>query len=90
MDNCVRENKNKYVLGFLSLLVEKNIFTEVRKIMYSVHFNFYCDSHYNSLTPSQFLGLSTIGTLKYCCTNFNYFSDTTQYYYSDTNDVILL
>lgn len=48
MDNCVRENKNKYVFGFLSLLVEKNIFTEVRKIMYSVHFNFDCYSHYNS------------------------------------------
>ena len=29
MDNCSRENKNKYVFGFLSLLVELNIFTEV-------------------------------------------------------------
>ena len=29
MDNCVRENKNKYVYGFLLLLVELNIFTEV-------------------------------------------------------------
>ena len=29
MDNCVRENKNKYVLGFLSLLIEKRIFNEV-------------------------------------------------------------
>ena len=31
MDNCVRENKNKYVFGFLAMLVEMNIFTEVRK-----------------------------------------------------------
>ena len=29
MDNCVRENKNKYVLGFLALLVEKGLFAEV-------------------------------------------------------------
>ena len=29
MDNCSRENKNKYVFGFLAILVELNIFTEV-------------------------------------------------------------
>lgn len=29
MDNCVRENKNKYVMAFLSLLVEIEIFSEV-------------------------------------------------------------
>jgi len=29
MDNCVRENKNKYVYAFLSLLVEMNLFLEV-------------------------------------------------------------
>lgn len=29
MDNCVRENKNKYVFGFFLWLVEKEIFTEV-------------------------------------------------------------
>ncbi len=29
MDNCVRENKNKYVMGFCALLVEAGIFTEV-------------------------------------------------------------
>ena len=29
MDNCVRENKNKYVMAFLSLLVETGIFYEV-------------------------------------------------------------
>ena len=29
MDNCVRENKNKYVMGFLALLVELEIFVEV-------------------------------------------------------------
>ena len=29
MDNCVRENKNKYIYGFLSWLVEKKIFAEV-------------------------------------------------------------
>ena len=29
MDNCVRENKNKYVFGFLALLVEMDLFTEV-------------------------------------------------------------
>lgn len=29
MDNCSRENKNKYVFGFLSLLVELDIFSEV-------------------------------------------------------------
>ena len=33
MDNCVRENKNKYVFGFLALLVELNIFKEVCVIM---------------------------------------------------------
>ena len=29
MDNCTRENKNKYVFGFFLLLIEMNIFTEV-------------------------------------------------------------
>lgn len=29
MDNCVRENKNKFVMAFLALLVEKQIFIEV-------------------------------------------------------------
>lgn len=29
MDNCVRENKNKYVFGFLAYLVEVGIFSEV-------------------------------------------------------------
>lgn len=29
MDNCVRENKNKYVMAFLSLLVEIGMFSEV-------------------------------------------------------------
>ena len=29
MDNCVRENKNKYVMGFMCYLVEKDIFAEV-------------------------------------------------------------
>ena len=29
MDNCVRENKNKFVFGFMALLVEMNIFSEV-------------------------------------------------------------
>lgn len=29
MDNCVRENKNKYVFGFFSLLVQLEIFSEV-------------------------------------------------------------
>ena len=38
MDNCVRENKNKYVLGFLSLLVEKKIFSEVN-ISSTTHLN---------------------------------------------------
>lgn len=31
LDNCGRENKNHYVLAFLSLLVELDIFQEVRK-----------------------------------------------------------
>ena len=36
MDNCTRENKNKYVYAFLQLLVELDIFTEVNMtyIMY--------------------------------------------------------
>lgn len=29
MDNCVRENKNKYVLGYLSWLVERGVFEEI-------------------------------------------------------------
>ena len=32
LDNTVRENKNKYVLGFCALLVEKRIFKKVRTI----------------------------------------------------------
>ena len=33
MDNCVRENKNKYVMAFLALLVELGIFSEVIKYL---------------------------------------------------------
>lgn len=29
LDNCMRENKNRHVLGFLSLLVEERVFEEV-------------------------------------------------------------
>ncbi len=29
MDNCVRENKNKYVFAFMILLVELRLFDEV-------------------------------------------------------------
>ena len=29
MDNCARENKNQMVFGFMDLLVEQDIFTEV-------------------------------------------------------------
>lgn len=36
MDNCVRENKNKYVMAFLSYLVEIGLFTEVSIIYYYV------------------------------------------------------
>lgn len=32
MDNCVRENKNKYVLAFCAVLVQLGIFTEVTLI----------------------------------------------------------
>lgn len=31
LDNCNRENKNRYVLGFLSLLVQEKLFEEVRQ-----------------------------------------------------------
>jgi hypothetical protein len=30
MDNCVRENKNKYVLGYLSWLVQRRVFDEIQ------------------------------------------------------------
>lgn len=32
LDNCNRENKNKYVLGFLSLLVQERLFEEVKHL----------------------------------------------------------
>ena len=31
MDNCVRENKNKYVMGFMTLLVHLGIFSQVNE-----------------------------------------------------------
>lgn len=36
MDNCVRENKNKFVLGFLSYLVEIGVFCEVRILLLKI------------------------------------------------------
>jgi hypothetical protein len=30
MDNCVKENKNRYLLAFLSLLMAKKVFEEVK------------------------------------------------------------
>ena len=35
MDNCVRENKNKFVMAFLALLVEKRVFVEVSYVKLS-------------------------------------------------------
>ena len=35
LDNCGRENKNKYLLGFCALLVTKNVFKKVPVILYS-------------------------------------------------------
>lgn len=32
LDNTARENKNQYVMGFLALLVEMNVFKEVRHL----------------------------------------------------------
>ena len=32
LDNCGRENKNQFVLAFLSLLVQQGVFAEVRNI----------------------------------------------------------
>ena len=32
LDNCFRENKNKYILSLCSLLVEKGIFRKVREV----------------------------------------------------------
>ena len=29
MDSCYRENKNKYIMGFMAYLIEENIFKEV-------------------------------------------------------------
>ena len=29
MDNCYRENKNKYIMAFMAYLIEENIFKEV-------------------------------------------------------------
>ena len=34
MDNCVRENKSKYVLGFLALLVEREVFVEASYLQF--------------------------------------------------------
>ena len=40
MDNCGRENKNQMVFGFMALLVEQDIFTEVyiHVLSYSVYY----------------------------------------------------
>ena len=35
-DNCVRENKNKYVMGFMAWLVKMKIFTDVKYSVYSI------------------------------------------------------
>ncbi len=34
LDNCYRENKNKYMLAFASLLVELEVFREVRILIW--------------------------------------------------------
>ena len=56
MDNCVKENKNKYVFGFLSILVEKNIFTEVSIVYIKLCVNVcMAHTHINKYT-TQFAG----------------------------------
>ena len=35
-NNCVRENKNKYVMGFMAWLVEMKIFMEVKYSVYLI------------------------------------------------------
>lgn len=43
MDNCVRENKNKYVMGFFAILVQLGIFAEVWNIsLHSTRFRVLC------------------------------------------------
>ena len=37
MDNCVRENKNKYVFGFLAYLIELQVFSEVMDCPYNLY-----------------------------------------------------
>ena len=39
MDNCYRECKNKYVLGFLSILVEMQIFRKVMSFLLSSYWH---------------------------------------------------
>ena len=36
LDNCVRENKNKFVLSFLALMVKLGVFEEVRDLHVNV------------------------------------------------------
>lgn len=53
MDNCFRENKNKFVLSFAALLVERDFFEEVS---YSIHI------------PDKFLDIgSEPGVAMGCC-----------------------
>ena len=36
LDNCYRENKNKFLLSLASLLVEEKVFEEVRCVIFTI------------------------------------------------------
>lgn len=63
MDNCYRECKNRYILGFCSLLVEKGIFKEVGRPL----------SLITSSKQSSFQIMSfSIPSIISCAESFNY------------------
>ena len=69
MDNCYRECKNRYILGFCALLVKKGIFKEVRLFRQKL----------KSVRPYQFPTVIVSQKAKYCTLNVMYLTESTSY-----------
>jgi hypothetical protein len=52
LDNCYRENKNRFLFGYCSLLVELNIFRKVRiNFLHVGHTHADCDQFFSRISP---------------------------------------
>ena len=66
LDNCSRENKNKFIIGFFFRLVEKRLINEV-KLKYTSHFLRHCLIYLAKIRSTQFRIKILQAAFQYLC-----------------------